>query len=248
VTSETWNILDTGVNSAEENMRIDTDLLENLSDHSQPTLHLYDWKNDCATYGYFVDPFDFLSKEGVERRKLELARRPTGGGIIFHMWDFAFSVAVPSHSKYFSQNTLDNYAFVNNAVLLAAQEFLQTQEKPEIIPDDFAPLDVSCKRFCMAQPTKYDVVLHGKKIAGAAQRKTKQGFLHQGTISLMMPPKEYLEEVLLQGTEVLDAMFANTFALMGPSAKISDLDFSRKKIKHLLTKYLTREFHDDPES
>ena len=241
VKTEGWNILDTGINSAEENMRIDTELLENLDENSQPTLHLYDWKNDSATYGYFVDPFDFLSKEGVEKHKLDLARRPTGGGIIFHMWDFAFSLVVPSHSRHFSQNTLDNYAFVNNAVLRASQEFLETEEKLEIIPDDFTPVDMSCKRFCMAQPTKYDVVLNGRKIAGAAQRKTKQGFLHQGTISLMMPPKEYLQEILLKDTEVVDAMFANTFALMGPNAKIHDLDSSRKKIKQILTKYLTRE-------
>jgi len=236
-----WTVLNTGVSAADENMQIDTKLLEELNENSCPTLHLYDWKGDCATYGYFVDPFHFLSKDGVERKGLHLARRPTGGGIIFHVWDLAFSVAVPAHSKYFSQNTLDNYGFVNNAVLKAAKEFLQTSDELTIIPQDFSAKDVSCKRFCMAQPTKYDVILHGKKIAGAAQRKTKQGFLHQGTISLMMPPKEYLEEVLLPGTEVLDAMFANTYPLMGLDAQKKDLNSARKQIEQLLIKYLTKD-------
>lgn len=236
-----WTILNTGVSSAEENMQIDTKLLEELNEHSAPVLHLYDWKGDCATYGYFVDPFDFLSREGVEKREVHLARRPTGGGIIFHIWDFAFSVAVPSHSRHFSQNTLDNYEFVNSAVLQAAKEFLQTNEPLEIIPDDFAAKDAASKRFCMAQPTKYDVILQGKKIAGAAQRKTKQGFLHQGTISLMMPPKDYLEDVLLPHTEVLEALFANTFPLMGTQAEKKELDSARKHIQELLIKYLTKE-------
>ena len=236
---KTWDILNTGISSAEENMRFDTELLSNLQSISQPTLHLYDWKSDSATYGYFVDPFTLLNKQGVENRGLNLARRPTGGGIIFQLWDLAFSVAVPATCKHFSENTLENYSFVNTAVLNAAKEFLEINEDLLIIPEDLQ--DASCKRFCMAQPTKYDVVLQGRKIAGAAQRKTKQGFLHQGTISLMIPSREYLQEVLLPGTEVLDAMFANTYALMGPLAKIEDLGPARKKMQIMLIKYLTRE-------
>jgi len=239
--SEKWDVLNTGISSAEENMRLDTELLSNLDGITHPTLHLYDWKNDSATYGYFVDPFTLLNKQGVESRGLNLAKRPTGGGIIFHLWDLAFSVAVPATCKHFSENTLENYSFVNTAVLNAAKEFLGVNEDLSIIPDDFLPQDTSCKRFCMAQPTKYDVVLQGRKIAGAAQRKTKQGFLHQGTISLMMPSRAYLEEVLVPGTEVLDAMFANTYALMGPLAKMEDLGPARIKMQKLLVKYLTRE-------
>lgn len=239
--NDDWIIINTGVSSAEENMRKDTEILENLDKYTGPVLHLYDWEGDCATHGYLVDPYAFLREKGVKEKGLSLARRPTGGGIIFHIWDLAFSVAVPIGSRFFSENTLDNYAFVNKAVLSAAKEFLQTQEQLEIIPEDFIPMDANCKRFCMAQPTKYDVVLHGKKIAGAAQRKTKKGFLHQGTISLMTPSRQYLEDVLLPGTEVLDAMFANTYALMGTSAKASELAEVREIMKKLLIKHLTRD-------
>jgi lipoate-protein ligase A len=49
----------------------------------------------------------------------------------------------------------------------------------------------------MARPTKYDVMLQGRKIAGAAQRKTKAGFLHQGTIALLCPDPELLGAVEL---------------------------------------------------
>jgi lipoate-protein ligase A len=237
-----WIVLDTGISTAEENMRIDAEVLENLQTTSLPVLHLYDWKGDCATYGYLVDPYEFLDKRGVQKMGLQLARRPTGGGIIFHIWDLAFSVAVPAHCQFFSENTLANYEFVNQAVLSAVKEFMQTQEHLEIIPQDFTPMDVSCKRFCMAQPTKYDVVYQGKKIAGAAQRKTKKGFLHQGTISLMLPSRQYLHEVLKPNTDVLEAMFVNTFALLGPQATTKELEEARCAIKQLLIKYLTREF------
>ena len=106
---------------------------------------------------------------------------------MFHLWDLAFSVAVPADFAGVTMNTLDNYEFVNRRVLRAVEEFLKKRSELVLTPSDSAALDASCRRFCMAQPTKYDVVAHGRKIAGSAQRKRKGGFLHQGTIALTMP-------------------------------------------------------------
>ena len=142
--------------------------------------------------GYFLKPRELLKMERIESRGIELARRPTGGGIVFHLWDFAFSVLVPARSSLYSQNTLHNYALINRAVLAAVKQFLQGSVLPELA---LQKLSSSCSGFCMARPTKYDVVVAGKKVAGAAQRKTKGGFLHQGTIALTLPDFELLEEL-----------------------------------------------------
>lgn len=230
-----WNVLDTGVHSAEENMRLDKELLDTLDPHSSPILHFYEWEGDSATYGYFVNPADFLNLEVAAEKGLSLARRPTGGGIVFHLWDLAFSVLVPAGHPHFSENTLDNYAYVNNTVLSAVADFLEERPKLDLISQDATALDASSTRFCMARPTKYDVVFQGKKIAGAAQRKTKQGFLHQGTISLKFPSRQYLEEILLPSTKVLEAIEANTFPLL---TEEEDLEKGRSELKtHLETHF-----------
>ncbi|NGX47377.1 MAG: Octanoyltransferase LipM [Chlamydiae bacterium] len=231
-----WNLLDTGTQSAESNMRLDAELLENLDQHTLPILHFYDWEGDSATYGYFINPSDYLNLEEAKKKGLNLAKRPTGGGIVFHIWDLAFSVLIPAGHPYFSDSTLDNYAFVNNAVLSAASSFLN--EQPQLIPCNAEALDASCTSFCMAQPTKYDVVLQGKKIAGAAQRKTKKGFLHQGTIALKMPSEEYLKAVLRSETKVLEAIKAHTFPLLGPDDNLQE---GRMALKEALQNQLTRE-------
>lgn len=236
-----WKVLDTKVASAEDNMRKDAELLDGCGESSSAILHLYDWRGDCATYGYLVDPYTLLSADGVKKRSLSIARRPTGGGVIFHMWDLAFSVIVPASSTLFSENTLQNYALINTAVLRACEEFIDSCGIMQMIPDDKIALDGSCKRFCMAQPTKYDVVMHGKKVAGAAQRKTVKGFLHQGSISLMLPSYEYLQDVLLAGTKVAEAMFASTYPLLGPSAQEQDLPAARSLLKKLLIQQITKE-------
>src|SRR4029078_7336771 len=104
--TDRWHIIDTGEKSAEENMRLDADLLERAAEWAYPILHLYEWAAPSATFGHFIDPGQFLNLDRVIQKGLQLARRPTGGGIIFHLWDMAFSVLVPSHLPEFSLNTL----------------------------------------------------------------------------------------------------------------------------------------------
>jgi lipoate-protein ligase A len=221
-----WKEIDTGVASAEENMRLDAQMLEAVQ---QPILHFYEWERPSITFGHFIEPSKFLNLSSAAARGIDCARRPTGGGIVFHLWDLAFSVLVPAQSNFFSLNTLDNYAFVNQAVLRAVQNFLGKDENLSLTSQDLAAASVDCKRFCMAQPTKYDVVLQGRKIAGAAQRKTKQGFLHQGTIALMLPDRDVLRDVLHDGG-IAEAMMAHTYPLGGSK----NLDEARKELKQLL--------------
>ncbi len=235
-----WEIFDTGCQSAGENMKIDADLLATLEGRQQPILRLYDWQGKCATYGYLTKPEQYLNLQKVDEEGVSLARRPTGGGIVFHIWDLAFSVLVPAHCPLFSQNTLANYALVNNTVQRAVEEFAGGVLTASIIAEDALALDASCKRFCMAQPTKYDVVWNGFKIAGAAQRQTKMGFLHQGTISLKTPDLTLLENVLLPGSRVLEAMKANTFTLLPEGATDQEYQEARNQIKQLLSNHFVK--------
>ena len=235
-----WEILDTGVGSAAANMRRDAELLEEAAKKTSPLLHFYEWEGDCATYGYFVEPEKYLNFEGVGKRNLNLARRPTGGGIVFHVWDMAFSVIVPSSCPEYSLNTLENYSFVNRAVLGAVKEFIQEHSDFNLTQEDFLGMDPSCQHFCMAKPTKYDAIVGGRKVAGAAQRKTKGGFLHQGTISLAMPPEDYLLDVLRGDSKVLEAMKLYTFPLLGSHPSPGDISEAKTLLKSILATHLNQ--------
>lgn len=230
-------ILDTGISSAEANMALDEKLLEELDPAGEPILHLYQWEKPSATYGYFADPAKHLDLQKASERGLALAKRPTGGGIVFHIWDLAFSFLMPSGHSAFSPNTLENYRFVNEAVLRAVDGVFGLG-KVELISEDGEELGPSCPNFCMAKPTRYDVVRDGRKIAGAAQRKRKQGYLHQGTISLAFPDLALLREVLLSKEEVARAMESYTFAPLGNRAERARLEEAREAVQKRLTQEL----------
>lgn len=223
------HIINTGRASAKENMERDFALLEKLDPTGPPILHFYDWASPTITYGYFIDPGQFLNLEEVKRRGIELARRPTGGGIVFHLWDFAFSFLMPASHTAFSSNTLDNYRFVNQAVLEAIKELIPEQEGT-LIPQNLEPKSPECAHFCMARPTQFDVVYQGYKMAGAAQRKRRQGYLHQGTLSLAAPDISLLNDLLYE-KRIIEAMMTHSFI---PSSQKP----TRDRVEKILTKKL----------
>lgn len=209
-----WKLVDSGCQTADYIMKKDQEMLSDLLMDSEPILHLYRWKGNCATYGYFIRPFDFLCKEGIEKESLELAQRPTGGGLLFHLTDLAFSILIPAHHKVYSLNTLESYAYINNRVLEVISDFLPIDHNPTLFPSDDNSQCADEKSFCMARPTKYDIMINGKKIGGAAQRRTKKGLLHQGSLFLCPPPETFLKTVLLKDSSVLSAIKENCGSLL----------------------------------
>ena len=119
-------VLDTGSNSAEANMRLDEKLLLELrsamrspfciSINGTGPLRRTDISSIRANISISINRASI---------GLSLARRPTGGGIVFHIWDLAFSFLMPSAHPRFSLNTLDNYRFVNESVLEVMKDFLE---------------------------------------------------------------------------------------------------------------------------
>ena len=229
-------------------MAIDAELLAKMTPDDQPILHFYDWEGEAATYGYFLSPVDYLDLEKAEQRGLSLARRPTGGGIIFHVSDLAFSALVPSNFPHFSLSTLANYDFINQAVKRGVKTLfdhmskgsIPNKERLSLLPEEPLPRDESCRHFCMAKPTQYDVMLGGRKVAGAAQRRQKQGYLHQGSIAIALPKEEFLNDILLPNTEVKSAMLDNTFSILGRKWTHNDLEEVRSTLKEKLKQELTR--------
>ncbi len=189
-------IIRTGKSTAQANMDFDSALLKEIDKSPVPILHLYDWIKPSATYGYFSKPEELLDPEGIVNYSLDLGKRPTGGGIIFHLTDFAFSFLVPAEHPKFSLNTLENYTFVNSIVAEAIRQF----SKKHVVPRLFTPEDISEGRrsadFCMARPTIYDIMIEGKKVGGAAQRQTRKGYLHQGSVLLTEPPAHMIHALL----------------------------------------------------
>ena len=236
-------IIETDPAIASVNMEFDQKLLDEIGEnHSRPILHLYEWERPSATYGYFTDPTKLLNLSAVNDVGLQLARRPTGGGIIFHVTDFAFSLLIPNGHEGYSANVMDNYHYVNCIVVDVIHSFLREfsfknqSSECQLLSEEPDNYDTHSRHFCMAKPTKYDVMIDGKKVGGAAQRRTKNGFLHQGSISLAFPDRDLLDKVLLPHTSVLDSMLKNSYSLLPSNANQQQIAAARLYFKEQIKK------------
>jgi lipoate-protein ligase A len=172
---ETWWLVDSGRCDYDFNMALDESLLALANHTSQPVLRFYGWNQPAASFGYFQK---FADVEQLTALR-PLVRRPTAGGIVPHDADWTYSVAVPTMSEWYSLRAVESYRRAHEWVRAAlARLGIETTLAPCCLE--------SGPGQCFIGYEQFDLLWRGRKIAGAAQRRTREGLLIQG--SLQPPP------------------------------------------------------------
>jgi lipoyl(octanoyl) transferase len=173
---ENWYLLRSGPSSAALNMAIDETLLHEAHQLVAPVLRFYSWNEPAASFGYF-QAFTDVARATALR---PLVRRPTGGGIVPHDRDWTYSLVFPPSHAWYHLKATESYRRVHQWVTAAFQH-LRVDAELASQPRRAVPGQ------CFAGAEQFDVLLRDKKIAGAAQRRTRHGLLIQGSIQ---PPSQ----------------------------------------------------------
>ena len=152
-------------------MALDESLLHAMPRLNRPVLRFYGWTERAASFGYFQHYAD------VERfvQLRPLIRRPTGGGIVPHDVDWTYSLAFPTDSDWYALKAIESYRRVHEWIRAA---FGRLNFVTELAP---ASRKAQAGQ-CFVGYEKFDVLCRGQKIAGAAQRRTRDGLLIQGSV------------------------------------------------------------------
>lgn len=169
---------DGAAENAAMNMAIDEALLEFVQ---APSLRIYNWKQPSLSFGYF----GAFAEVEHETKKRDLVRRWTGGGIVFHGADLTYSFILPAKGREPLPPAREIYLRVHEAIRRALSSHLSVDLAAENAP--------KISGACFANPVAADVMSEGKKIAGAAQRRTRLGLLQQGSIQLASLPASFAE-------------------------------------------------------
>jgi lipoate-protein ligase A len=169
---------DESPHSAAINMSIDEALLESAS---IPTIRFYRWRSPALSFGYF-GKFSDVAIYAAER---DLVRRWTGGGIVFHGDDLTYSIVIPANHPVFDESSIAIYEKIHRALADA----LNGLGERAVVAGGVDPGGIALSKHaaasgynCFANPVRADVMINGRKIAGAAQRRTRRGLLQQGSI------------------------------------------------------------------
>jgi lipoate-protein ligase A len=175
----TWHFLNSGPVAPALNMAWDEALLEAVRRLAAPVLRFYGWKERAATFGYFQRYAE------VERATLlrPLIRRPTGGGIVPHDADWTYSLVFPPGHAWYLLKAPDSYRRVHEWIQSAFSKLnIETTLAAGRLQSAIGNRQSAIPSACFAGYEKSDLLWHGRKIAGAAQRRNQSGLLIQGSV------------------------------------------------------------------
>jgi len=224
-TDPVWHLLQQGKNAADYNMALDEALLQCAPQLGRPVLRFYGWLEPAATFGY-AQRYAEIEKLTLLR---PLVRRPTGGGLVPHDADWTYSLVFPAGHFWHRLKAVESYRRAHEWIRDA---FAKMNVATTLSPNSQKEIPGQC--FVGAE--KDDVLWHGRKIAGAAQRRTLHGLLIQGSVQ---PPAVALERSQWEGAmrSVAQMNFAVEWQSLPVEGRINQLTHELRLSKYSQQSY-----------
>lgn len=188
-----WRLIIDPRYSGPENMAVDEAVLRvaDSSASALPTLRVYGWSAPTISIGYLQNASPF-GKTG-----LPVVRRITGGRAVLHFNELTYSIVAGVDDEPFSGGITAAYSAISACVIEAL--------RLSGVAADFARAQSASgkKDACFHSPSRFEVLVSGRKLVGSAQRRFKRCFLQHGSVLLGID-REMNSRVF--GPEVIDRM------------------------------------------
>ena len=200
-----------GKNSAAMNMAIDEAILLAQKEQPNPTLRFYGWTQPAFSFGYFQDIATEVEVEACRAEGIELVKRMTGGGTVVHGWELTYTLILPRGAGELSVS--DAYQRIGQSIVKAFEKLgisaqcyaecsdftgavrnrtYQTREPSRAVRNRTYQTEAN---ICLINPAEHDVMSDNKKLAGVSVRRSRNGIMFQGYISLDIPLPSILARV-----------------------------------------------------
>lgn len=145
------------------NMAADYALLMSVSEGiSPPVLRFYSWSKPAITIGYFQDAETETDAASCREFDIDVIRRATGGGAVFHEREITYSMIFPAGHPFAGNDIPGSYARTLEPFIAALSSFG--------LDAKHAPVN--------------DIHIGERKVSGNAQTRRKGAVLQHGTILL----------------------------------------------------------------
>lgn len=164
-----WRLLKLEVRDAFTNMAIDEAIIKARIEGIVPnTLRFYQWKPSAVTIGRFQDIFQEVHLENCKKQRVDVVRRITGGGAVYHDCDGEITYSVVVNEKDLgSVDVIVAYNLICNGLIEAAETLG--------VKADF---NLGDPKHCP------NIAIGGRKISGSAQSHKRGVLLQHGSFLL----------------------------------------------------------------
>ncbi len=147
----------------------------------RPVLRIFHWKGPAVSFGYAQS----LGAVRAQFPGLPPVRRWTGGGIVEHRGDWTFSLVVPVAEPLAHERPAATYRLIHDSLAAALAEIGIASRRA-------ASAELARGAACFVAPAPDDLMAAGgRKLCGGAQRRTRRGFLHQGSVQNAALPADF---------------------------------------------------------
>ena len=163
--------------SGPENMAVDAALLERADRMGEAFLRLYRFDPPCLSFGR-NEASGGYDRAAIARLAIDVLRRPTGGGAVWHDQELTYAVAAPIAAL----GGLRQAYHAIHTRLAAAVRSLGVDAALALHRP--APPSTAFHRPCFAAPVGGEVLVRARKLVGSAQVRRGGAFLQHGSILL----------------------------------------------------------------
>lgn len=174
-----WRVIDEAARPGAVQMALDEVAALTASEGGPATARVYRWDPATVSLGY-SQSVDVLDRSYCDRHGIDVTRRPTGGGTIYHdgTGDIAYSVVLPASAV--PGDLTESYRLLCEPLFDALDRVgvdARFADKPRP-----AVFDPAC--YLRAMHPAHDVVgPDGRKLAGNAQYRTREAVVQHGSLS-----------------------------------------------------------------
>ena len=182
-----WRVIEDEPKDGESNMAIDRAILASCElGLIPPTLRLYSWEKPTMTVGYAQD---FLKEVDVNKCRnlgVQIVRRPTGGRALLHDHEVTYSFTAPIPHSIFPPSLLGAHKTIARALVEGLKEIGVNDATLALGEERDKDYGAFHSPSCLSSINHFEIEVHGAKLVGSAQRRTKRAFLQHGSILLSL--------------------------------------------------------------
>lgn len=182
-----WRLIPEESRPGPQTMALDEVAARTAARGGPRTLRVYRWSPSCLSLGYSQDP-ETVDWGACADRDLQVTRRPTGGGAIYHdeFGDISYSIIAPADEL--PGTLLDAYHLLCEPLFTALSRLgvdatYAKTERPGVY-------DPAC--YLRTLHPAHDVVVGERKLSGNAQYRQKDAVVQHGSLCYDVDPDAHL--------------------------------------------------------
>jgi len=161
-------------------MSFDENMFFRYAEDGIPSFRVYGWDGPAFTYGAGQHPEGQLDLERCSRDGVRVAKRITGGGVLFHHREITYSLVCSKEDIGEDERSLVSYRQVC-AFLIEFYKSLGLEPRFALEAEGFRDKSLP-HPLCSASHEKYDIVIGRRKIGGNAQKRRRRVVFQHGSI------------------------------------------------------------------